>query len=232
MKLNLNTFLIAVIVTILIVFFTRECTNSKYIKALETETKIHDSKELIFELSKNKLDQEIATQKAIVRYKDNQLAKEIAETANLKNIIAGIKIRVITHIKPERVFLDTIITFIDSTKCLVLPIKFKRGDQWWNETGTITEDGYLESDSLTFTSEPMIAIGYKKRTLKTLLKASELVVVYRDKNPYAHIKELENIVIQEKPRKFGIGLQVGYGLSMYGLSPTISIGINYNLIKF
>lgn len=232
MKLNTNTFLIAIIITILIIFFTRECNHNKYIKTLENESELYKNQEINFEISKDKQDHEIATQKAIVRYKDNLLAKEIAETSNLRNIVVGIKGKVITRIIPQKVYLDSVITLIDSTKCLPLPIKFKRGDQWWNETGTITAKGYLESDSLSFVSEPMIAVGHKKKTFKTLFKREELVIVYRDKNPYAHIKELENIVIQDKPRRFGIGLQVGYGITNSGLSPTISIGINYNLIKF
>lgn len=232
MKLNFNTFLIAIIVLIVIIFFTRECNHNKYIKTLENESDLYVNHEKVFTVSLNKYKEELATQKAIVRYKEDLLAKEIAETSNLKNIIVGIKGKVEIIIKPVPVYLDKIITLTDSTKCLPLPIKFKRGDKWWNETGTITEKGYLESDSLNFISEPIIAVGYKKRTFKTLLKKPELVIVYRDKNPYSHIKELDNIFIKDKPRRFGIGLQVGYGLSIYGLSPTISIGINYNLIKF
>lgn len=38
------------------------------------------------------------------------------------------------------------------------------------------------------------------------------------------------------PKRFGLGFQLGYGLSVYGndvkLSPNISVGLNYNLIRF
>ena len=232
MKLNLNIFLLALIVMILFVFLTRECNHKKYINTLEEESDLYINKEQIFTTTLNKHSEELATQKAIVRYKDNLLAKELAENNNLKNILIGIKGEVITIVKPVPVYLDKIITLTDSTKCLPLPIKFKRGDKWWSETGTITNKGYLESDSLTFISDISIGVGYKKRTFKTLLKKSELVVTYSDKNPYTKVKSLQNIVIQDKPKRFGIGLQVGYGLTVNGLSPTISIGINYNLIKF
>lgn len=232
MKLNLNLFLLLLISFILFIFLTRECNRRKYIELLEDENELYINKELKFEITENKLNQEVATQKAIIRYKDNLLAKELAENNNLKNIITGIKATIVTKIVPTPVYLDSIITLTDSTKCLPLPVKFKRGDKWWNEAGTITSKGYLESDSLTFMSEPMIAVGYKKRTLKTLLKIPELVITYRDRNPYATINSLENIIIQDKPKRFGIGLHLGYGVATNGLSPVISIGINYNLIKF
>lgn len=232
MKLNLNVFLLLVIAFIIFIFLTRECNQKKYIKSLEEEGDFYTSQELKFEITENKFKQEVATQKAIVRYKENLLAKELAENNNLKSIIVGIKGTVVTKIVPTPVYLDKVITLTDSTKCLPLPIKFKRGDKWWSETGTITNKGYLESDSLTFISEPSITVGYRKRTFKTLLKKPELVVTYSDKNPYTKVKALQNVVIEDKPKRFGVGLHIGYGVTTSGLSPVISIGINYNLIKF
>jgi hypothetical protein len=36
----------------------------------------------------------------------------------------------------------------------------------------------------------------------------------------------------KKPRRWGVGVQVGYGMSREGLSPYIGVGISYNLITF
>ncbi len=35
-----------------------------------------------------------------------------------------------------------------------------------------------------------------------------------------------------KPSRWGVGVQVGYGLSREGLSPYVGVGLNYNLISF
>lgn len=35
-----------------------------------------------------------------------------------------------------------------------------------------------------------------------------------------------------KPSRWGIGVQVGYGMSREGLSPYVGVGISYNLITF
>lgn len=38
--------------------------------------------------------------------------------------------------------------------------------------------------------------------------------------------------IAKKPNRWGIGVQVGYGMSREGVSPYIGVGVNYNLISF
>ena len=38
--------------------------------------------------------------------------------------------------------------------------------------------------------------------------------------------------IVREPSRWGVGVQVGYGLSREGLSPYVGVGVNYNLISF
>lgn len=38
--------------------------------------------------------------------------------------------------------------------------------------------------------------------------------------------------IVKRPTRWGIGVQVGYGMSREGLSPYVGVGVNYNLINF
>lgn len=35
-----------------------------------------------------------------------------------------------------------------------------------------------------------------------------------------------------KPKRFGLGVQVGYGASKYGLSPYVGVGLSYNILIF
>lgn len=55
-------------------------------------------------------------------------------------------------------------------------------------------------------------------------------------NPYSEIKTLRTYKVSvPKPKRIGIGLHVGYGLTLNQnptLSPLIGVGINYNLIEF
>lgn len=38
--------------------------------------------------------------------------------------------------------------------------------------------------------------------------------------------------IAKKPNRWGLGVQVGYGMSREGVSPYIGVGVSYNLITF
>ena len=45
---------------------------------------------------------------------------------------------------------------------------------------------------------------------------------------YRYIKTTEKVY--EKPKKWGIGLQAGYGIGRNGLQPYVGIGVSYNII--
>lgn len=47
-----------------------------------------------------------------------------------------------------------------------------------------------------------------------------------------HFSTTKIITQKPKPKRWGIGLQAGYGASEDGLSPYIGIGVTYSLIRF
>lgn len=51
-------------------------------------------------------------------------------------------------------------------------------------------------------------------------------------NPFSVTKEIRSVYKLPKPKKFGVGISAGYGVTAQGLSPYIGVGINYNLINF
>lgn len=51
-------------------------------------------------------------------------------------------------------------------------------------------------------------------------------------NPFSTTQEVRSVYKLPKQKKFGIGVNLGYGMTSYGLSPYIGLGINYNLINF
>lgn len=51
-------------------------------------------------------------------------------------------------------------------------------------------------------------------------------------NPFSTTQEVRSVYKLPKQKKFGIGVNLGYGMTSYGLSTYIGLGINYNLINF
>ena len=47
-----------------------------------------------------------------------------------------------------------------------------------------------------------------------------------------HFLPTKTIIQKPNPKKWGIGIQAGYGASEDGLSPYIGIGVTYSLIRF
>lgn len=60
----------------------------------------------------------------------------------------------------------------------------------------------------------------------------KLVLDVSDKNPYSITKSQRSYINLPKQKKWGLGINAGYGVSKSGLSPYIGLGVNYNLINF
>ena len=56
----------------------------------------------------------------------------------------------------------------------------------------------------------------------------EIEVYPRTTTQYIHTAEK----VYEKPRKWGIGIQVGYGAGKNGIQPYVGVGIQYDLLRF
>lgn len=65
------------------------------------------------------------------------------------------------------------------------------------------------------------------------LAGTDHIITATDQNPYSRTTTLKSVVIRERHRPLGIGMQAGYGYYYNNtLSPYIGIGISYNLINF
>lgn len=56
----------------------------------------------------------------------------------------------------------------------------------------------------------------------------EIKVFPRTTTQYIHTTEK----VYEKPRKWGIGIQVGYGAGKNGIQPYVGVGIQYDFLRF
>lgn len=74
--------------------------------------------------------------------------------------------------------------------------------------------------------------------LKQQLSNCDSVTIYQDKIIYVdrEIIKKQDVIIDlkelPKQKRFGIGVQVGYGLTEKQLSPYIGVGVSYNILRF
>lgn len=64
-------------------------------------------------------------------------------------------------------------------------------------------------------------------------KPRKPVALVTSSNPYTNITEMRafQVVDKTKPKRIAIGLHVGYGMTIYGLSPVVSVGVNFDAIR-
>lgn len=177
----------------------------------------------------------IYQQEQIITDKNSEIAKLIIKVSGLKKINQQIKIKTTIRIDSIQIPIDRpVYITVDSNFYLKVPIVFSdTTNKWYGFKGVIGSKGAINIDRLYMNSEPMITIGYKKKAFKDLLKKDVPLVTYQDKNPYTTVTNMSNIKIEDSRKKnIGIGVSIGYGITKNGLSPSINIGINYNIIKF
>lgn len=130
------------------------------------------------------------------------------------------------ELKPE------VITIIDTFNG-ERRFKFKDGDEWF----AIVGGGYIDSVgrvnrlNLSYNSKDSLYIT--EFTKKSLFKPSKTIIDIYNSNPHNSISGVSKIEVKEKKRRFGIGVQVGYGISNT-FTPSLYVGVGgqYSLICF
>lgn len=106
---------------------------------------------------------------------------------------------------------------------LELPYSFTHSDTggWYDLGITMTKDSLI-LDSLNYRNE--YTVTYYKKKQKGIFKRAKPVVLIENKNPYAKIKQSENVVVEPKKRfwqrdgfKYGTGTAFGAFLTWLGL---------------
>lgn len=108
-----------------------------------------------------------------------------------------------------------------------------------------TLDRYLTTDTIvkrdtfyiykTYTFPPnlfrdsIIVTSYNKRI--NFFTSKSYIDVYNT-NKNIEISPILQYEIKVKKKRFGIGINAGYGITTQGLAPYIGFGLNYNLIEF
>lgn len=91
----------------------------------------------------------------------------------------------------------------------------------------------VRTDTLVVRDTVMVAVPISRYTFADSLYKCEVEgYEVQLKRMEVFPKTIYRTTIVREPSRWGIGVQVGYGLSREGLSPYVGVGVNYNLISF
>jgi hypothetical protein len=116
----------------------------------------------------------------------------------------------------------------EAKNALLLPFNFSRVDKWLNLNGMFNNVGKLDIDlNLSFDVDIYSGISKitKKRTAVITTDCSYIKVI--------GIKSFK--FDEQKPKKWGVGVQAGYGVLLSNpvkMSPYVGIGVSRNIIVF
>lgn len=225
--------ILLIILTILVLFFGF----SYYFNS----QKLTENKSLLsslnskLELSKNKLGQEVAKREIIETYNTKMFTRMELQDSTLKDLQKLVKDNrkliknsgSATILEGETIIDNSTITNIYQDKDSNVVYKSAFKNEWIDYTIMAKKD--TTSLNLKFTNKYDIVLGYEKQGFFKKKKAYANVTNH---NPYTKTKELRTYQVKQKPQRFTIGLQVGYGITTDGLRGYIGVGGGLTLIKF
>lgn len=91
----------------------------------------------------------------------------------------------------------------------------------------------VRTDTLVVRDTVMVAVPISRYTFADSLYRCEVEGYEVSlKRMEVYPKTIYRTQVVTKPSRWGIGVQVGYGMSREGVSPYVGVGVNYNLISF
>lgn len=217
-NLNFFNWVIIVLIIIFTIILFRRCERD-----INTFSKIESLNDSIkyYKDSYNVLHSKISIIEADNFTKLNVKDKEIQELQDLvkryKNVQAATIIKTETKVV-EKIVNKLVLDTINSEEAYYS--KFNLEDFVWGEIIAKKDSTDL---ILNIRNDFNIVSYYEK---------GKLVLDVSDKNPYSITKSQRSYINLPKQKKWGIGVNAGYGISKSGLSPYIGLGVNYNLINF
>lgn len=217
---NIFSWLVLIFIIIIIIFCVKACNNgirkenSKLIKSLNDSISYYRDVEGILHSKISVIEDDYFLK---LKIKD----KEINELQNLvrkyKNVKSATIIKTETKIV-EKIVNKTILDTISNAPIYESSFNLK---------------GYIWGDIIAKKDTTDIKINIKNDfSIVTYKEKNKLILDVSDKNPYSITKSQRNYINLPKQKRFGLGVNVGYGISKSGLSPYIGFGVNYNLINF
>ena len=217
-----------IVLIILLAIFFRKCESPTIV------TKPVDS---VF-YWKDKYGNSVASLKGLQEqfgYKEKKLLDSIAKIHNVKP--DRVKEYVTVYQQGQAVITTIekpVITYVDSGKGKEIKSVFQMFESpYYLAEATIDLTG--DSSRLALQTIDTLSIVWKEVREGNLFKRKRFLQLdVTNKNPYNYIVGVEAYrVPMPKPKKFGVGVQVGYGFSN-GLEPRayVGVGVSYSIIRF
>jgi hypothetical protein len=102
-------------------------------------------------------------------------------------------------------------------------------EEFFNLKGHFDGEGKMFIDTLQIMSKIKVLTGIQKKTFAP-------IVTIESNNPHLTFTDVKSVKMDSfKPKKYGIGIQFGYGISLSGTikcAPYVGVGLSYNFIRF
>lgn len=217
---NIFSWLVLIFIIIIIIFCVKACNNnirkenSKLVESLNDSISYYRDVEGILHSKISVIEDDYFLK---LKLKD----KEIVELQDLvkkyKNVKSATIIKTETKIV-EKIVNKTVLDTISNTPIYESSFNLK---------------GYIWGDIVAKKDTTDIKINIKNDfNIVTYKEKNKLILDVSDKNPYSITKSQRSYINLPKQKRFGLGVNTGYGISNSGLSPYIGFGINYNLLNF
>ena len=217
---NIFSWLVLIFAIIIIIFCVKACNNgirkenSKLIESLNDSISYYRDVEGILHSKISVIEDDYFLK---LKLKD----KEIVELQDLvkkyKNVKSATIIKTETKIV-EKIVNKAVLDTISNTPIYESSFNLK---------------DYIWGDIIAKKDTTDIKINIKNDfNIVTYKEKGKLVLDVSDKNPYSVTKAQKSYINLPKQKKFGLGINTGYGISKNGLSPYIGLGVNYNILNF
>lgn len=217
---NIFSWLVLIFIIIIIIFCVKACNNnirkenSKLIESLNDSISYYKDVEGVLHSKISVIEDDYFLK---LKLKDKEIVELQSLVKKYKNVKSATIIKTETKIV-EKIVNKTILDTISNTP--IYESSFNLKDYIWG-------DIVAKKDTTD------IKINIKNDfSIVTYKEKNKLILDVSDKNPYSITKSQRSYINLPKQKRFGLGVNTGYGISNSGLSPYIGFGINYNLLNF
>ena len=217
---NIFSWLVLIFIIIIIIFCVKACNNnirkenSKLIESLNDSISYYKDVEGVLHSKISVIEDDYFLK---LKLKDKEIVELQSLVKKYKNVKSATIIKTETKIV-EKIVNKTILDTISNTP--IYKSSFNLKDYIWG-------DIVAKKDTTD------IKINIKNDfNIVTYKEKGKLVLDVNDKNPYSITKSQRSYINLPKQKRFGLGVNAGYGISKSGLSPYIGLGVNYNILNF
>ena len=221
-----------VAVLIAIILF-KECGNQKHTDNVVNNIVNYKDSAQYYKEKVNGMQVDVAYNKSLILDDKNQLASVIKKDDSLSKVVSTFKTpQSVTVIKEVTTIIHDTFHIEHKIPCDFKTFTVIKDSAFFHFCGTISEK-FFTIDTLMIPNKQSIVIGEKKLGF---LRGTEQRVEIINSNPLIRTSNIDNYIINQKKKRFGIGASVGYGLNFNatGVRTGVIIGVtaNYNLISF